>query len=202
MAADKETICNMALAHLGILETVEDMDTDRTKEAKACRIFYDQARREVLSDSEWPFAVVTDDLVLDSEDYSDEWGYAYVFPSTALRIIRPFSGIRPDSTASQIPYRVFSDGTDKLILTGQADASFQYIEDVEDTTRFSPDFDQLLALKLAGYIAPAVTGGDQFKLGARALQMYAIQLSIARANVANQELPSLPAESELITTRG
>lgn len=202
MAADKEAICNMALAHLGVLETVTDMDEDRTKEAKACRIFYDQARKEVLGDSMWPFAHRIDSLTLDAEQPNDEWDYQYEYPSTALKLLRGFSGIRPVTDATEFPYRIISDGTQRYLLTDQADASFEYIEDVTDTERFTPDFDQLLALKLAAYIAPSVTGGDQFKLGQRALELYRIQLSIARANYANQERTTLPAESEFITTRG
>lgn len=191
----------MALGHLGVLKEFVSVNTDRTKEAQACRIFYGQTVNEVLGDFPWSFATRIDDLILDSTDPDTEWRFQYEYPVDALRILQPFSGIRPESGATQVPYRIITDGTDKFILTNLEDAPIEYVERVTDVARFPADFVQCLALKLAAYIAPTVTGGDQFKLGARALNLYAIQFSIATANSANQERASQPADSEFITVR-
>lgn len=56
MAASVEAICELALGHLGMSDTITDVTTDQTAVARAFRRFYDQARDEVLTAFPWTFA--------------------------------------------------------------------------------------------------------------------------------------------------
>lgn len=56
MAASVEAICELALGHLGMSDTITDIAADQTAVARAFRRFYDQARDEVLTAFPWTFA--------------------------------------------------------------------------------------------------------------------------------------------------
>ena len=58
-----------------------------------------------------------------------------------------------------------------------------------------------LSLRLAAYIAPRVTGGDPFKLGMRALELYAVEMSKAKKNASNEQKPGQEADNEFISGR-
>lgn len=56
MAASVEAICELALGHLGMADTITDVTTDQTAVARAFRRFYAQSRDEVLTAFPWTFA--------------------------------------------------------------------------------------------------------------------------------------------------
>ena len=56
MAASVEAICELALGHLGMSDTITDVTTDQTAVARAFRRFYEQSRDEVLTAFPWTFA--------------------------------------------------------------------------------------------------------------------------------------------------
>lgn len=56
MAASVEAICELALGHLGMSDTITNVDTDQTAVARAFRRFYAQARDEVITAFPWVFA--------------------------------------------------------------------------------------------------------------------------------------------------
>jgi hypothetical protein len=108
MAASEVEICNMALAQLGVSATIGAL-TERSKEAKACNLFYVTARDKTLRDFPWPFARRVEDLALVSDDL-DEWSYAYRYPADAVfarRILNGVSRVRTRDT--DIPYWISSD---------------------------------------------------------------------------------------------
>lgn len=55
MAASVEAICEMALGHLGVAQSVAALDTDQTAVATALRRFYLPALTEVHEDHPWTF---------------------------------------------------------------------------------------------------------------------------------------------------
>lgn len=201
MAETVEQITNMALGHLGISKEMVDFDTDTTKEAAACRLFYAQARDECLRDFPWAWATRVEELTQDQTTPNDEWTYSYDLPSDIIRISRIFSGFRPETAYARVPFRVVSDGSAAQLHTNQADAVLEYIEKVTDVEMFPPDFVQMLSLLLASYIAPRVAGGDDFKLGDKALQKYEWARNRAWANAANEQQSEEPADSSFITIR-
>jgi hypothetical protein len=99
------------------------------------------------------------------------------------------------------PWRVMSDDDGRLLFTDQADAVVEYTVSITDVSRFTPDFVQALALKLAAYIAPSLTGGDPTKLRERNLALYAQQLRIARWNDAQGSQADVQPDSGFVTAR-
>jgi hypothetical protein len=202
MTLTKTQICNMALAHLAISKELSNVDTTdaTTPIGKACNLFYETARDKVFRDFLWPFATRVDALSLVQEEPSTEWRYAYRYPSDCKRIVRIVSGVRPETRSTRANYRVLADGTGRLIYTDKEEAELEYVMQLTDVTKWPEDFVMMVSLLLAFLIAPRVTGGDQFKLGARAYQAYAMAKAETTENAANEEQPDEPG-SDLLAAR-
>lgn len=204
---DKISICNMALSALGVSTEIQDFDNEKSKEAQACRRFYDNLRQKALRDFDWPFANAIDFLALLANPAgltqpTVEWTYWYRYPANALAIRRILNGAtRSDTTDSRTDYAVGRDATGRLIYTNMATAQIQYTYDETDATRFPPDFADAFSLLLASRIAPRLTGGDPQKLGVQAYTLYRISLSEAKANAANEEPRVDPPEADMISVR-
>jgi hypothetical protein len=203
---DKTTICNLALSHLASSAEITDIDDDRSKEAKACRRFYDVARDRVLRAFPWPFAVRTVQPAL-VYDYTDvtaaEWDYGYRYPIDALRLnkIQNEYHQRNDLRATRVPYRIMSDDAGRIILCDLVDPILEYTSKIEDPEKFDPDFVTAFSLYLASLIAPRVTAGDQFKLGHYAYQRAISELENAKANALNEEQVDSEPDAEMILVR-
>lgn len=198
-------ICNMALSHLGVSTEIQNLETERSKEAQACRRFYVPTRDEVFRDFAWPFATVIEDLALVSSEPNTDWSYAYRYPADAVMIRSLWSGYsRKETAGSRIPYRISRDSAGRLIYTDQAaaDAVVEYTMIETDTERYPPDFVDALSLLLASKIGPRVAGGDQFQLADRAFKMYWMRIGQARANALNEQQPDPPPDSDFILARG
>jgi len=200
----------MALSHIGVGTQIAVFATDRSKEASACRQFYDQVRDEVLRAYPWHFATAIEALTLVEEDPNDEWGYSYKYPLTSLAFKRILNGAsRIETQTSRIPFRIVNDPTytgltiftnKQLILSDYPDAFGEYTVS-PDTRVYPPDFAQAFSLLLAAYIAPRVTGGDQFKLGERAFKMYYMKIREAARNASREHQPDVEIESDLYRAR-
>lgn len=203
---DKTTICNLALSHLASSAEVTDIETDRTKEAKACRRFYDVARDRVLRAFPWPFATRIEPLALVTDftdDSTAEWDYAYRYPIDALELrkIQNEYHQRNDIRASRVPYRIAGDATGRLVYADLAKAIVEYTAKVEDPELFDPDFVMAFSLYLASLIAPRVTAGDQFQLGKYAYQRALSELENARVNALREEQADTEPDAEMILVR-
>lgn len=139
--SDQVSICNMALYHLAIGKKIASFN-DKSPEARACSLFYDQVKDEVLRDFAWPFATLTVSLALVQQQPTYEWGYSYRLPNDCLAARRllngslatfpvpssfssagppfqtPFSRILTAQT--RIPYRIMADDQGGLIYTDLA----------------------------------------------------------------------------------
>lgn len=199
-------ICNLALSHLGVSVEIADLATERSKEAKACRRFYDVVRDEVLRDFDWPFAKTTEALAL-VEDFSgvsdSDWTYAYRYPADAIAIRRVILGGagRMEVQSSKVRYLLGRDGSGVLIYTDLADASVEFTYREIDVTRFPPDFIAAFSHLLASRIGPRIAG-DKIKLVEAQLPLYDYEIRKARANALNEQLPDVEPESEFLRARG
>jgi hypothetical protein len=118
---------------------------------------------------------------------------------------------RPETQASRIKYRMGRDASGMLIYTDfppvAATATtpalplVEYVMQQDDNGFFPADFAQYAASLLAFYIAPVVTGGDKFKLGARAYSVYLEARNRAQGNAMNEQQPDLPPDAEWIQAR-
>lgn len=208
--AAKTDIYNLALSHLAAGREVGSL-TETSAEVAACNRFYQPSVQATLRDfPAWPFAqrIAALPLVVDYTRVSaqpnvvgPEWGYAYRYPPDCMRLKRILSGMRRDIAASRVPYRVIGDSQGQLVLTDMINAQTEYTAFVDVPDSYPPDFVLAVSLRLAVYIAPRLTAGDAYKLGANAWQLYQAELAQARANAANEEQPDQDPPGELILAR-
>lgn len=209
-------LCNMAIANLGSQKFIEDLETDKSPAARACRLFFNTALRATFRDFDWPFTTkfVTLTLVTErnenDEHPTDEWTFAYRYPSEALKFRRICSGVRNDDMKTRVPYKIIRDGQEIseqdassgcLILTDEEDAKAELTVLREDVERYPDDFKLAFSRRLASYIAPMVTGGDPFKLQEKNLSLYAMDMKMARGNSGNEESVEELPDAEHITCR-
>lgn len=194
-------IANLALSHLGIGKEISNIETDQSKEAVACRRYYTIARDATLRDFNWPFATKIAALGLVEEDPNSEWDFSYQQPSDCLKPRRILSGIRNDPRDSRVPYRLAQSDAGNVIFTDKEDAELEYTLRVEDVTYYPPDFVLALSYRLAGLIAPRITGGDNFQIGERAKNEYKAEISSAARTSLNEEQVEQDPDSEFIRAR-
>jgi hypothetical protein len=199
--ATKTSICNLALAHLGQTKYLSNIDTDTSVVADVLREFYDLTLKEVIRDFKWPFCVRRASLALIGADPNAEWGYAYRYPSDCESVDRVLSGVRNDTRQSRISYKIEADDAGKIIYCDQVDAEIEYSVVPDDPEQFPPDFALALSFKLATYVAPAITAGDPFKLGDRAMSFYRYTITNAMANSKREEQVDEDPQSEYVRGR-
>lgn len=199
--ASKVAICNMALGALGVGDQIANLTTERSAEARACRIFYEETLKETLRDYAWPFATKIETLALVEEDPNDEWAYSYRYPTDCVMARRILSGQRQDSRETRVPNKIIKDAEGQLILTDEDDAELEYTAFFDEPQHYPPDFIAALAYLLAVRIAPMVTGGDPFGLQEKNIKLYNYEIAKAKANAANEEQPEAEAEAETVRGR-
>lgn len=194
----------MAIAHLGSTKWIDDIETERSPAARACNLFYMTALRATFRDFDHPFSskyvtleLLTEDEV-DDEHPTEEYRYAYRYPSTALRFRRILNPGGRNLTKSQKPvYKIISDEGEEVeaeaaasgcrILTDLKDAKAEISIIRADVERYPDDFKLAFTRRLASYIAPMVTGGDPFKMQQSNFALYRMELQKAEANAGNEE---------------
>lgn len=195
-------ICNQALLHLGQTRLLSNLDTDRSVAAVACRAFYDTMRESVFSEYPWSRATKIAALDLIDEEPNDEWDYMYRLPVACLFARKIQSDYRTDSADSRVPYRIARDAEEGLVIfTDREDAILEYTERVSDVSQDTAKLALAQSCLLAFLIAPGLTGGDPFKLGARAANTYASVIASAKAHDANEETPDQPPDASWIRAR-
>jgi hypothetical protein len=200
MATSTE-ICNLALGHLAVGKEISNLETDQTPQAIACRRFYETALKKTLRSFAWPFATVYEPLALVEENPTEEWDYSYRYPTNCLFLRRVLSGTRNDTRQSRIPYKVGKDSQGRLIYTDKDEAEIEYTQYTEDNTLYPDDFVLALSFCIAMYVAPSVTGGDPFKLGERAEQMFRVAISEAMGTSFGEEQSEEEPLSEFTRAR-
>ena len=199
--ASKTEICNLALVNLGVSTEISNIVTERSSVAGVLRRYFDVAVESTLKDFPWKFAGKTAVLSLVEEDPNEEWGYSYQYPSDCLQARRIQSGMRNDSEETRVPYMIFQGDSGSLIFTDQVEAILEYTVKIEETDKFPSDFVLAVGFRLAALVSPAVTGGDPFKLGARALGMYNLEIQKAAANAMSEIQKDPTPQSEFIRNR-
>lgn len=144
-------ICNMALGFLGQNPILNLLDPQNSQE-QLCAQYYDVARRSVLEEVSWSFAMAR--IVVEGEISTPEWGYAnrHVLPTDMLRVI--FVGQQQDERQfTRFDWRL----EDGAVLCDPSKIFVRYLVDVVDTTKFSSLFVQCLAARLAVDMCIAIT---------------------------------------------
>ena len=201
MAITRTDIANLAAGHLGNSVPIQEMNDDRSAIALACRTYFDRTVKLVLRDFNWPFATKIQTLQTVTNP-SSKWDLAYGWPSDCLKFRLIESDFRVDNRNSKVPFRIVRGSSGKIILTDRPDAVGEYTMNVTDVNMFDEDFAMALSWRLAFYIAPAITGGDPFKLKQDAWSGYNIELAQAKENAAGEEVDREEPKSEFEYARG
>lgn len=200
MASSTE-ICNLALSHLGSTKRIANLSTEQSTEAALFRVFYETCLDLVLRDYRWPFASTIAALGLIEDDPNEEWSYSYSYPTDCLEIRRILSGVRNDARDSRVPYKIAYSSAGRILYCDIENAEAEYTIRITDPQLYPPDFIMALSFRLASYAAPALTAGDPFKMGDRAMKMYQYEISKATATSFNEEQPDQDPDSEFIRAR-
>ena len=194
-------LSNLAISNLGIGKTISDFESEKTEEARACRQYFEKARKATLRAFSWPFANRIVSLGLIEECPNIEWGFSYRYPPDCLQLLKIQSGIRNDTRQSRVPYKLSSDEGGKLILTDHSDAIVEYTKNITDFGIQPDDFELALSFKLAFYIAPRLTKGDPFKIKKDMFDGFQFELAEAKASAKNEEQVEELPQSEFIRQR-
>jgi hypothetical protein len=200
--ANNTEIANLAIGHLGIGKEIENLDDESSAEARACRRFFEAARLQVLRDFPWGFATKFAALAVVEADPTDEWAFAYRYPSDCVNLRRILSGLRTDNRQSRVSFRKVTGSDGPLVYCSLSEAQAEYTTSSYEESSVTSDFEMALSYRLAHYIAPAITAGDPFKMKAQLLQLYALEIGMAQKNAANEDQPDEEPDSEFGRTRG
>ncbi len=142
----------MALGRIGA-STIPDYETGTTPEAIQCRIHYEQSRDALLRSYWWRFAASRKQIASSTTDPAFEWAYRYPLPSDflALRSIYEENGTRRNNAVDSVAV----EGEDILSDNGSP-IQIRYTKRITDTGKFDPLFIDVLALRMATKLLPAL----------------------------------------------
>lgn len=199
--ADRTSVSNMALGHLGVTEEIQNVNTENSDAAIVCRRFFNPSLELFQREFSWPFSNIIQALALVDEAPNSEWNFSYQYPSDCKMFHRILSGTRNDSRQSRVPYRIAHGQSGSVIFTDMENAYGDWSIVETDLNRYPPDAIMAISFLLAHLIAPKMTSGDPFKLGARAFELYKQARITAQANALNEQQTDEDPESEFIRGR-
>lgn len=189
MALSAVQISNLALGRIGILQGIDDLD-EASDEARACSLYFDACRDDLLGAHEWPFASRTATLGKTADAPESGWAYAYRLPSDCL-VAR--------SIGEREAFKITGDASGGLLYANVNPAVLVYTARIEDVALLPHDVAMLLVSRLAVELAPALSRADA--ITARAAQRYRDALAEATATRQNEPEAGPPREAEAITER-
>lgn len=155
----KVQIFNQAVSLVGRTEQIQS-PTEKSPAAQTCELWYDQARKLVLSAHHWSCATRVSRLALDQTrdfdaewedtDPPDPWAYTYSLPSDCLRP-------RHLSTFDSFIVTSMKSGK-RVIATNKSKPILHYTFDETRPDVWEPDLFLAIATTLAAFIALGLTG--------------------------------------------
>lgn len=193
MASDVD-ICNLALSHLGDEAQVAAIDPPDGSEASAqCGRFYPMVRSLLLEMHPWTFATKRAALAQVENPSPDDWQFAYTLPSTCIRPLAALTpgmperafGLEADTGGQAYAVEAGQDGT-PVLFTDVETAVLRYIDNVTDSTKYTPGFVAALARLLASYLAGPILKGDAgVQQAQNQMKLFAVEYGRATAVNAN-----------------
>lgn len=198
MASEVE-IVNVALTLLGEGRIVSvDQDTKAAREAKA---LLSTSRRALLAGYNWSFAMTRTQLSPLADVPSFGFGAQYQFPAGALRIVQIgqfFVGIDLTDYRGADTSEWHIEGR-KILTDLGSPLPIRYVQDVTDTTQWTPNFVKAYACYLATDLAEPLTQSGTKRQAAESAFQREISLAI-RAN-AIELPPQKLADDEWLMSR-
>ena len=158
----KTLIANLALSHIHDKGIIENVETEKSAQARAANLWYDPARRQALADFDYGFARKRLALSTHGKDPPAEWGYRYQYPSDCVSPRRIENPLGRRQLAVPFEIEQADDGTMSILVDHQ-DAVLVYTRDALDPAFFTPHFVLALSYLLAHYIAGPLTGKNSIK---------------------------------------
>ena len=185
MSISETQICNKALGWLGAKKITSLTIEEDSVEWDLCDQNYDSLRDAVMEEREWTFAVKRISLLPSTEEIAFGNETKFLKPSDTLRILsvhEPGSLENAGPIArgihdkSQIPdWEVEGD----FIICVADKIEVRYLRQIKDPSRYSPNFVEAFAQRLAAEFSPTLTesktltesmwAGYEFKLGKSAV---------------------------------
>lgn len=128
-------ICNSALIKIGI-EKITSL-SENTRQAQLCNEQYEKNRKMLLREHPWNFAIKRATLVATSNTPEYEFSIEYGLPTDYIRVID-----------TQYPDSFYQIENGKL-YSNISGLKIRYIYNNENEDSYTPDFSELLALKIA-----------------------------------------------------
>lgn len=201
MPTSQDLIANIAIGSLGITTRISGLATDKSNEARQCRLFFDHTRLLTLEAKRWPYCARRVTLQ-DLGSPPTGWTYRYKYPSNCVRanyIVNP--ALRTPGTDLKIPFEIMDedDGYGKVILCDAADAELDFNFNQEDVSLYSATMTQAHAMALAAFVAPALRVDANIMKAAQ--QAWTLWLAeAANQSFSEKQEDPLP-ESEFVTAR-
>lgn len=207
MATSKVAICNQALGWLGG-ELITSFDDD-SNEAKLCNANYDQLRDAVLEEREWTFAV--ERIEPSRLTSTPKYGFTYEFqiPATVIRILQVslkgadagIVGLSSDIYGTGLgDYQEIPWVREGATIRCNAEQIYaRVIQQITDTTKHSPAFDQALAARIAMDLAIPLTGSRALQQDMAA--MYGEKIRLAASSDGMQGRNTRVRSSVLVSVR-
>jgi hypothetical protein len=217
-------ISNRALSELGGRATVASF-SEGSKEARACALWYDPLRKQLLRAAPWGFArkqFVLSELGNAQDNTSPyPWGFKYTYPSDALRVryILPpgpnfnpataipgtqvaFCGLGPSRSnrfiiAQDIEPSLLNSR--KVLLANLQYAHAVYVADETNTEMFEDDFAQALVSAMAAKMCMAITGNVNMRAGF--IESAQMAITNARVTDGNEAIPTLDHTPDWMAAR-
>jgi hypothetical protein len=192
----KVKVCNLALSFLNQGLELKDFETDQTVAARQCRNFFEAVEGKILRDYLWPRNRTRLKLAKVACPEDSIFSRAYREPSNSVKFrgfVYPGMGMYDEPSLSP-QHEISGDEAGALILTNEDCAVGEFIVR-RPVPQWSDDFTLCFSLLLASYLAPTITGGDQMKLGERALQRYMMDAPKAAAAALAEESAKRPMAS-------
>lgn len=164
MAYSKAKIFNLALGALLLQRQISDTDNDASNEAAVLNTHWDAAFNSTLQDMDLDSTSTQAILALIEEDPTDDWGYAYTYPSDCVFLRRIQSSVRIDSRSTHIEKRIAIHEGQKVIFTDQTDAVAEYISNDVPISSLSASVGLAIAYQLAILSSPLIVGKGAQKL--------------------------------------
>ena len=151
-------ICNMALSRIGA-RRINDYsdDTDTKNEAIQCRLHYEQTRDALQRSHFWVFNKKRVECSEASTEPDFQYDYQYLLPSDFLRYRARYVDGTPHYEDSPYSYSLErnEDGA-RVILMDDSPCNLIYSAKITDVAQFDPLFIEVLVLKLAQKLVPAL----------------------------------------------
>lgn len=192
-------IVNVGLTLLGESRIASLLDN--SKPAREANAIYEQVRDSLLAGYTWSFAKARAQLPASATPPLFEYANAFQLPAGCLRITMVgdfYVGVDLTDYRGSPTQEFTIEGREILTNLG-APLNLKYINRVEDSTQFSPNFCSAFSAKLAEKLAESLTQSDSKRGRAEAAFNNEIRLAI-RANAI--ELPPQKfADDEWIMSR-